>query len=344
MIASAGRIPSYTALRLPSPLDWAALYGADRADLPRIVEIGFGRGTYLLHLAHSHPDHNILGLEVSNRCLEAAERAIGRLRLNHTRVVHGRAETVLHHLLPPASLHAVHINFPDPWFKTGHEHRRLMQRDTLDALASRLVPGGWLYLATDIVDYAIMSADLLETTPALVNRLPGRWSYTMPGRVTTKYEAKAAAEGRICHYFAYQRTDAPAPVVPLIEDLPMPHLVFRTPLTLDELHVAFTPIKQSEDDVHIHISESYRAGRHGSVLYELHLAEPTIDQHTVLAVTERQPGADAADLHEYTLQLTTFGHPRPTAGVHRAVRLLGAQLLGLHPAAYAVKHKLDGDT
>lgn len=337
-------IPQYSALTLPSPLERAALFGAERATWPLILEIGFGRGTYLVHLAQTHPDHAVLGLEVSNRCLDAAERAITRLKLDNARVIHGRAETVLHHLLPPESLAEVHINFPDPWFKSGHVHRRLMQRDTLDALASRLIPGGRLYLATDIFDYASMSADLLEATPSLVNQLPERWTHQLAGRVTTKYEAKAAAEGRICYYFVYQRGSTPPPSVPLIEDLPMPHLVFRSPLTLDQMHAAFQPIKLTEDGISVHISEAYRAGTHQSILYELHLAEPTIEQHTALALTARLPRRDPAavpdDRHEYTLQLTTFGHPRPTAGMHLAVRHLGDALLALAPESEPLIDKM----
>lgn len=330
-----------SALTLPSPLDPGALFGPQRAHLPLILEIGFGRGTFLLHLAETHPDHNVIGLEVSNRCLDAAERSIARLGLVNARVIHGRAEMILHHLIEPESLTQVHINFPDPWFKTGHSHRRLMQRDTLDAIISRLRPGGLLYLATDIRDYAEMSAELLEASPALTNQLPNRWAAALPGRVTTKYEAKAAAEGRPCHYFCYQRGTESVPFVPRIEDAPMPHMVFRTPLTLDEMRDRFEPLRVQQGATTVHISECYRAQRSRSLLFELHLAEETIEQHTALLLSERLRTHDLPPgLHEYSLQLTTFGHPRPTTGMHLAVRSLGEQLLDLHPDAHVLITKV----
>jgi tRNA (guanine-N7-)-methyltransferase len=70
------------------------------------------------HLSATHPDASIIGLEISNRCMEMAERMIKREDLPNVRVIHSTAETALHHLFEPQTLREVHINFPDPWFKT----------------------------------------------------------------------------------------------------------------------------------------------------------------------------------------------------------------------------------
>lgn len=321
-----------SAYQLPWPVNWSALFNDPPiAPRPLIVEIGFGRGTYLLHLAKQRPYASIIGLEIANRCLTAAENAIRRERLANVRVIHARAETALHHLFTPASIAQVHMNFPDPWFKPGHSHRRLMQRDTLDAIISRLAPGGELYLATDILAYAEMSADLLAETPQLDNLLPDRWVNRMPGRITTKYEAIAQAEGRTCYYFACRRNDQPAPPVPVIEDLPMPHIVFTSPLTLDDIHARFEPSHYSHGETHIHFMSAY-LGKNG-LLIETHVGEPTITQRIALLVSERGSS-------EYTLQMSMLGQPRATAGVHRAVTLLGDWLLALDPAAKIIKRKV----
>src|SRR5690606_2264157 len=145
--------------------------------------------------------------------LNKVERWIERESISNARVIHATAQTALAHLFTPASLDQIHINFPDPWFKSRHEHRRLMQRDTLDALVNRLKPGGLLYLATDIVEYAEMSAELLAQTPGLDNLHETPWVHQIPGRVMTKYERKAVAAGRPCHYFAYRRNQQPTPVI-----------------------------------------------------------------------------------------------------------------------------------
>lgn len=317
--------------RLPWSTDWAALFGEQR---PLILEIGFGRGAFLRHLARRYPDHNIVGLEISNRCMQVGEKLIARERLTHVRVIHSTAEMALHHLFEPATLEQIHINFPDPWFKPGHHHRRLMRRDTVDALVSRLRPGGMLYMATDIVEYAELTAELLAATPGLTNTLPTAWARELPDRVVTKYEQIARDEGRTCYYFAYRRNEVPAPPVPVIRDLDMPHIVFTSPLTLDEMASRFDGWNVDEGDTHIHFMGVYR-GR-GALLFEAHVGEATIIQHLALRVSERSK----REGREYTIQVSSMGHPRATLGVHRAVTLLGDWLLSLHPDARTMINKV----
>jgi tRNA (guanine-N7-)-methyltransferase len=311
--------------------DWAALFGEQR---PLILEIGFGRGAFLLYLARRYPDHNIVGLEISNRCMTVGEKLIARERLTNVRVIHSTAEMALHHLFEPTSIQQIYINFPDPWFKPGHHHRRLMQRDTVDALVSRLAPGGMLYVATDIQEYADLTAALLAATPGLTNTLPAAWADALPDRVVTKYEQIARNEGRTCYYFAYRRSDTPAPPVPVIRDLAMPHIVFTSPLTLEEMADQFAGWNVDEGETHIHYMGVYR-GR-GALLFEIHVGEATIIQHLAVRVSERKK----REGREYTIQVSSMGHPRATAGVHRAVSLLGGWLLSLHPDAHAVIDKV----
>jgi tRNA (guanine-N7-)-methyltransferase len=320
-------LPKLSSLTLPWSTDWTALFGR-RA--PLLLEIGFGYGAFLVHLARTNPHANLIGIEIANRCLNAAENAVLREKLTHVRLVYSTAETALHHLFEPATISQIHINFPDPWFKRSHTHRRLMQRDTLDAMVSRLSPDGRLYLATDIRDYAEMSAELLAETPTLDNLLPSAWVYDLPERgVVTKYEATARREGRLCHYFAYRRNHLPAPVVPVIKDLAMPHLVFQSPLSLDEMLAQFTQNKLADHEsgkgTYINFMHAYRGA--SSLLFEVFLKEPTIEQHFALMLVPRESAG------EYTLKLGTLGHPRPTAGIHKAAAALGDWLVGLHPNA-----------
>jgi hypothetical protein len=207
-----------------------------------------------------------------------------------------------------------------------------MQRDTLDAIANRLEPGGLFNLATDILAYAEMSAELLSSTPGVDNTLGSPWSSSLPGRFVTKYEAKARREGRACCYFAYRRNNAPPPQIPTIKELDMPHLVFTSPLSPDEMLAPFERREHAEDDMHIAFLYGYR-GEH-SVLFEVYVKEPTIDQRVALMLVERE------EAHQYTLQLGMLGHPRPTPGIHLAVRLLGDWLTSLHPEARILKAKL----
>lgn len=317
------RMQKLNAVTLPWPTDWAAVFGR-RA--PLILEIGFGRGQFLLHLARTFPDYNVIGLEISNRCLVATEGAIEREKLPNVRVVHGMAETAMRHLFEPETLAQVHVNFPDPWFKTRHGGRRLMQRDTLEAIADRMEPGGRFYLATDIVEYAEMSAALLAESPLLDNLLPTPWAPAMEGRIVTKYERLAQREGRPCHYFSYQRNQQAGPHVPARQELDsMPHMVFTNPLSLDEIQAAFQPWQETMDDGSIvHVLDSYR-GRH-TVLFETFIKEETIEQRVAILLHHRHSG-------DFTLQVSPLGHPRATPALHQTVSMIGRWILGLHPDA-----------
>jgi tRNA (guanine-N7-)-methyltransferase len=318
-----------SSLRLKWPTDWAELFGIAR---PLIVEIGFGYGTFLMHLARQNPEANVIGFEIANQCLRSVEGAIQRTGLENIRVIHSTAETALHHLFVPASIQQIHVNFPDPWFKKRHSHRRLMRRDMVDAMVNRLAPHGLFYLATDILDYAEMSAELLAATPGLTNLLDTVWTNDMPGRVITKYEGRARREGRTCYYFAYRRNDIPAPDVLMIEELDMSHLVFKSPLTLDEMLSPFVPVEHHAGDIHINLLQGYRGKE--VLLFEIFVKEPTIDQHVALIVSPRK------NPHEYTLQLSSLGYPRVTQGLQKAVAILGEWLVKLHPEAEILNSKV----
>ncbi len=323
-------LPKLNSNLLPWPTDWKELFGTDK---PLILEIGFGHGQFLLHLASTYPDHNIIGLEISNRCLSRVETLLERKHVSNCRVIHSTAETALTYLLQPATLSQVYINFPDPWFKSSHGHRRLMQRDTLDALVNRLAPDGKLYLATDIIEYAEMSTELLAATPGLDNLLDAPWVNAMDGRVITKYEKKAHNEGRACYYFAYQRNHQPAPDVPPGKELDMPHLVFNSPLSFDEMLAQFKPDEVHEDATHINVIRIYRG--EGSLLIETYIKEAAIDQRVAFMLLNHQQKPN-----EYTLQLSPLGHPRPTEGIHKAAGLIGKWVLSLHPEVHLIKHSI----
>lgn len=306
--------------------DWAAVFGAAR---PLLVEIGFGNGAFLVELAARHPDHNVIGLEIASKSLDKAQRKLSARGLGNACVVYSSAETALHHLFEPESVQAFYINYPDPWFKTRHAKRRLMQRDTLDALVSRLVVGGKLYLATDIVEYAEMSHALLSATPALTNLLDTAWVTHDPHRlITTKYEAKGLREGRTGHYFAYARNNHPAVDVPVLRELPMPHVILSTPQTPEELVKTFERVTfNPAPDVHVAIRDAYLSHSSRAVLYEAHVEEPTIEQHVAIMLMPR------GEPDSYTLKYTTLGHPRITLGLHYATEQLGEWLVSRHPQA-----------
>ncbi len=331
-------VPRLSGTSLPWPVDWATLYEQTetRAARPLILEIGFGYGHFLRHLSATFPDAMIVGVEIANECLEHIDRQLDRGEMTNVRAVFARAETALHHLFEPASIDQIHVNFPDPWFKSRHERRRLMQRTHIDAMVSRLKAGGQLFLATDIREYAEMSDEALRETAGLSNTLDRPWSTEpLPGRVVTKYERKALTAGRPCHYFAYRRNDTPVPFIPVLTEAEMPHLTLALPLLVTDIVEQFEPFEAkaaarepAHAETNISVNASQAFGSRQAALIEAYVVEPTIQQHVgiIVAPIRERPG-------EYTVGLSTIGSPRPTDGLHFAVRKVADWLLTLHAEA-----------
>jgi tRNA (guanine-N7-)-methyltransferase len=331
------------ATQLPWAVDWDEIFGKTSqpdAYRPLILEIGFGYGQYLRHLSKLYPAGRIVGVEISNVCLMKAERAIARGELPNVRVIYAKAETALHHLFTPDSIDEIHVNFPDPWFKNRHGHRRLIQPDTVEAMVSRMKPGARLYLATDILEYAEMSAEVLAGTAGLSNLLDAPWVKSLPGRTTTKYEARAIEAGRSCYYFVYQRNQQNARDLPVIKDYPMPHIVFQTPLTQDEIQARFQSEEYNdhESGININYMNLYKSDK--ALLFEVFVDEPTIEQRVGLVLIRRDDVETADGVYEYTLRLGTIGSPRPTRGMHLAVSHLADWMLALHPNSRVIQRKL----
>ncbi len=174
------------------PLDPRAL----KPDAAEIwLEIGFGGGEHMASQAARRPDILILGVEPFLNGVASALRHIDEAGLDNVRVRQGDAREVLADLAP-ASLDRVFILFPDPWPKTRHHKRRLIQSETLDAMARALKSGGRLRFVTDWNAYAVWTLEKMLQSPDF------RWSAeraddwrTPPAdHLTTRYETKALGD------------------------------------------------------------------------------------------------------------------------------------------------------
>jgi tRNA (guanine-N7-)-methyltransferase len=174
-----------------------------------VLEIGFGRGEFLLELAAAEPGTAFIGVEVSfKRGLKMA-RKLARSGLENVRLIEARGQVVVRDLIPEASLREIWINFSDPWPKDRHAGRRLIQPDFVLDAALRLVPGGTLHVATDDVPYAEQIDAILAAEELLENAFaPERFVADVPGRMHTGYESEWRAQGRPLHFFAYRRRAA----------------------------------------------------------------------------------------------------------------------------------------
>ena len=137
---------------------------------PVVLEIGFGMGEATAHIAGVLPDTRFLCCEVHEAGVGALLKRIGERNLSNIRICAHDAVEVIDHMLPPNSLDGVHIFFPDPWHKTKHNKRRLIQSPLVAKLAARLKVGGYLHCATDWQPYAEQILEVLTAEPRLNNR------------------------------------------------------------------------------------------------------------------------------------------------------------------------------
>ena len=157
------------------------------------LEIGFGKGRYLVARATAEPARRFLGIEVAGEYYREVARRIARRGLANVALLRGEAQYLLATALPPAFAAAVHVYFPDPWPKAHHHRRRLFSPASLDLVLRPLAAGGELWFATDHLDYGAEVEAVLAAYPDLaVERLAGGW----PEGPRTHYEAKYVVEGR----------------------------------------------------------------------------------------------------------------------------------------------------
>jgi tRNA (guanine-N7-)-methyltransferase len=186
------------------PLDLAALFGRTA---PAGLEIGFGMGQALLDWAASRPDWNLLGVEIYQPGTGSLLLGLERLGLRNVRAIEAAAETVLMHLIPRASLDEIRIFFPDPWPKSRHHKRRLIQPAFVALLAERLKPGGRVWIATDWLPYAEWIAQVFAAEPRFVPEAidaPAAEGSTRE-RAATRFEARGLRLGHEIRDFRYTR-------------------------------------------------------------------------------------------------------------------------------------------
>jgi len=178
-----------------APLDTTAAFGRSA---PLILEIGFGMGGATAHIAQVRPDDNFLCCEVHEPGVGALLKLCGEQGIENIRIFRHDAVEVLDHLLPEQSLDGVHIFFPDPWYKSRHHKRRLIQGPFVNRLARHLKPGGYLHLATDWEPYAQQMLAVLSAEPLLVNTAPAGGDGYAPKpdyRPLTKFENRGLKLG-----------------------------------------------------------------------------------------------------------------------------------------------------
>jgi tRNA (guanine-N7-)-methyltransferase len=157
------------------------------------VEIGFGKGRYLLRRTGENPSQRFLGIELVNEYLQIFVSRARRRGFRNWVAVRGEALYLLAAVLPQGFAAVVHVYFPDPWPKSRHHKRRLFEVESVDLVLGLLAVGGRLCFATDFLDYGEVVAEILGAVPELVvTRRAEVWDEGP----RTNYEEKYVREGR----------------------------------------------------------------------------------------------------------------------------------------------------
>jgi len=181
------------------PLDLVAFFGRPA---PTELEIGTGKGRFLLAEAALHPERNYLGLELQHEYARIARARAEKRGLTNVRLARADGKAFVELRLPPGGLARMHVFFPDPWPKKRHHKRRLFDAAFAAAAARALESGGLLRVASDHEEYFAAIVGTLGAEPALA-RVPdaelGDW------RCGTNYEVKFLEEGRWIGRAVYRR-------------------------------------------------------------------------------------------------------------------------------------------
>jgi tRNA (guanine-N7-)-methyltransferase len=186
------------------PLDWRAVFGNDR---PVEVEVGFGKGLFLLSSALAHPDVNFAGIEIVRKYQLFTATRIAKRNLSNVRLACADARMFLRDRAPAGSVRAVHVYFPDPWWKKRHHKRRVFTDEFAAACARVLAGGGQLQVATDVADYATMVREVVAAQPALRELpAPAETGAEHDLDYLTNFERKARLQGKAIYRLRYERT------------------------------------------------------------------------------------------------------------------------------------------
>jgi tRNA (guanine-N7-)-methyltransferase len=185
------------------PLVWKDVYGNDR---PVELEVGFGKGLFLLTATQVHPDVNFLGIEIFRKYQLFSATRLAKRALTNVRLACADARTFVRDFIGPETLQAVHVYFPDPWWKKRHHKRRLFTADFARECERALRIGGCLHVATDVEEYFGLITETVSWNTRMRPLAPPAESEPAHDLdYLTNFERKARREGLQIYRAVYER-------------------------------------------------------------------------------------------------------------------------------------------
>jgi len=188
----------------PAP-NWSEVFS--QVDRPLHLDIGCGRGRFLLEVAQLQPNWNFLGLEIRQPLVDQANDWCQKQELTNLYYLFCNVNTSLRSLLaslPPASLYRVTIQFPDPWFKRRHQKRRVVQPEMVTDLAAAMVSGGTVLIQSDVLDVAREMCDRFDAN-TLFQRVQIDWLADNPLPIATERELSTLKQGQTVYRMLFTK-------------------------------------------------------------------------------------------------------------------------------------------
>ncbi|ELR98507.1 tRNA (guanosine(46)-N7)-methyltransferase TrmB [Gloeocapsa sp. PCC 73106] len=169
--------------------DWSTVY--TNINQPFHLDLGCARGKFLISLAQIQTEMNFLGIEIRQPLVKDATKEVEKLGLKNVYFLFGNANNYLKQILasiPQLQLQSVTIQFPDPWFKKRHEKRKIVQQDLVNVLDEYLLPGGIVFLQSDLEKIAQEMCDRFIIHPGFTKKHPETWLELNPFSIATERE------------------------------------------------------------------------------------------------------------------------------------------------------------
>lgn len=170
-------------------LDWREVFGREA---PVEIDVGCGKGAFLVWAAGARPDHNFLGVDRQLVRLRKVDKKIQRIGLTNVRLLRLEFSYLISKLIPDGSVTAYHIFFPDPWPKRRHAAKRLFQPSFVSELQRTLAKGGAVNVATDDASY-------FAQIVGLMNGFRVEPPLSLPEEARTEFEKIFLAKGQAIH-------------------------------------------------------------------------------------------------------------------------------------------------
>lgn len=192
------RLPPREAPETPEPpLRWPEIFGDDK---PVEIEVGFGKGMFLANVCRERVDANFLGVEIERKYVLLAAARLAKFAPRNIRLACTDAKWFFSRRVADGSVQAVHIFFPDPWWKNRHRKRKLMGPDFASQIVRVLRSGGILHFKTDVAGYFDETMEILAAETSL-----RRQDEAVGDDALTNFERKYREEGRPIHRAVFEK-------------------------------------------------------------------------------------------------------------------------------------------